>query len=183
MILKNIFLLLFAFLSSCLEINDNISKPDTNPFFDLKTYFSSEVSRLSGINNVKKITSVNGNKEILNLDSLNIRTELKIFSDSDINRPAWTDKYLIDSLKNDSGQLLKLIYSTNDEKLKTKKIEIDFEDEAITQIIIEKNASSAISSMNQLLTYIPSKGYLIERQQDVTLGGKNEFKVEVIFED
>lgn len=179
--MKNFAWLFIFILPGCLDLNDNSSKPETNPFFDLKAYFKEEVTRLENLQNVKKITNVNGNEEVLNMETIDLKSELKIFSDSDINRPAWTDKYAIDSLKTANGQLKKLSYTANDEKLKTKKIEIDFEHTLVSKIMITKDASSAISSMNQLLTYHPKEGYLIERRQDVVLAGQNEFKVEVQF--
>ena len=181
--LKFQYLLLFVFTVFLSCSNDSAPQPQNQElaFFDLKSYFQTEIERLSDLRNISKTTEVNGETETKVLDSIDWKNDLKIFSDSDINKPAWTDKYSIDSLKNENGKLSQIKYEALDLKMKTKLLEIDFENEKVSKIIIEKAASSAISEVAERLIYEPQKGFKIDRSQDITGAGKNEFKVRVEF--
>ncbi len=150
-------------------------------YFDLKGYFDSEVQRLAKFQKVKKTATVDGQQEERTIDSLNFEEELKIFSNADINRAAWSDKYEIDSVFNQQQQLVQLNYTSKDEDLRTKKISIDFEANAVSKVFIENSTSSAVADTKQLLTYEPEVGYTIESHQKVSFTDDNTFLVEVRF--
>ncbi len=151
-------------------------------FFDLRGYFDKEAQRLKG-RTVKKAASIDGRREEQIQDSLDFARELKIFSENDINRPAWSDSYQIDSTFNGQGELVQISYTANSEKLKTRKIQIDFADQAVSKIYIESGTSSAVADTKQKLVYDPSGGYSIERFQQVALTDGNTFLVEVEFRE
>ncbi|MEK7254564.1 MAG: hypothetical protein AAB316_07460, partial [Bacteroidota bacterium] len=117
------FLLLFACQDN--QPSGESKSDSSQPFFDLKGYFNQEVQRLANIRSIKKTAVVDGQKEEKMLDTLNFEQELKIFSDNDINRPAWSGKYQMDSIFNENKELVKLNYTASDESLKTQKMEID----------------------------------------------------------
>ncbi len=171
--------ILFA-LASCSENPVNV-KPGEQRYFDLKGYFDGEVKRLTGLPKVKKIATVDGQREERIIDSLDFEEELQIFSNADINRAAWSDKYAIDSVFNDQRQLTQLNYTSNDKDLRTQKISIDFSENAVSKIFIENSSSSAVADTKQLLTYEPGVGYTIESHQKVSLTDDNTFLVEVQF--
>ena len=184
--MKKILLLFFTFLllSAC---KNNVAKPNPSsvvglPFFDLKGYFEKEITRLEGIKKGKKTSVVNDKREEKTLDSLDFRSELKIFSSSDINRPAWADKYDIEELFNPKGQQAETNYLAKSEKLKTRKISIEFEAGKVSKIFIENRIPSLIATTRQRLSYRPQKGYSIEINQKVIFSADNYFLVEVAFE-
>lgn len=171
--------ILFA-LASCSETPVNV-KPGDKKYFDLKGYFDGEAKRLAGLPKVKKIATVDGQREERIIDSLDFEEELKIFSNADINRAAWSDKYAIDSVFNEQQQLTQLNYTSNDKDLRTQKISIDFNENGVSKIFIENSSSSAVADTKQLLTYQPEAGYTIESHQKVSMTDDNTFLVEVQF--
>ena len=150
-------------------------------YFDLKAYFDSETNRMASVGRVKKIATVDGVREEHILDSINFGQELKIFSNADINRPAWSDKYIIDSVFNEQQQLARLEYKSKDDDLRTKQITVEFEAGDVSRVQIENSSNSAIADTRQLLTYLPKVGYIIESGQKVTFAEDNKFVVEVQF--
>ncbi|MEZ4958659.1 MAG: hypothetical protein R2830_02455 [Saprospiraceae bacterium] len=166
---------------ACADSNQEVLQPGQKKYFDLKGFFNEETKRLETFSTVKKIATVDGVREEHVLDSLNFGQELKIFSNADINRPAWSDKYAIDSVFNEQKQLTRLNYTTEDKDLRTRQITVDFEDGQVLKIFIENSTSSAIADTKQLLTYQPASGYTIESKQAVALSKDNAFLVEVQF--
>jgi hypothetical protein len=180
--LNKISIFFVVFFIGCLGNDQTESTPTSLTFFDLKGFFQTEIKQLKNVRNISKITEVNGQKETLKLDSIDFEIDLKIFSDADINKPSWQDKYSVDSLINEDGQISKLTYGAQSQKLKIRNLEIDYVDGKVSQISIIKSSSSAISEVSEKLIYKPNSGYNIEREQDITLSGKNQFRVEVKFE-
>ncbi|MBI5915039.1 MAG: hypothetical protein HY842_06650 [Bacteroidetes bacterium] len=171
---------MLTFLLSC-QSGTKPGRKAEKSFFDLKAYFESETQRLANGNKAKKIVAVGNIKEEQVLDSINYRQELGIFSASDINRPAWSDKYKTDSIFNDEKELVRLDYTAADEKLKTRKISIDFEKQTVVGVFIENNTTSTIASSRQILAYRPATGYTIESHQDAALTNDQFFSIEVQF--
>ncbi len=159
------------------------SKPvfEKKPYFDLKGYFDGEIQRLNSKGRAKKMVLAGGKKEEQIVESINFQKELSVFSESDVNRPAWSDKYIVDTAFNEQKQIIYLHIKAIDEKLKTRKIDIEFRDALISRILIENNASSFIASSNQVLIYEPSFGYSIENHQKVAMADDQIFKVAVQF--
>lgn len=172
---------MFITISACSEkpSRANVKKGE-KIFFDLQGYFDQEAKRLTGTL-AKKIASVDGQREEQTPDSIDFVRDLKIFSQNDINRPAWSDSYQIDSTFNQQKELTRLSYTASDEKMKTRKILIDFEQGTVSKIFIENGTSSAVANTKQILTYEPLKGYSIESHQKVTLADDNVFLIEVQF--
>jgi hypothetical protein len=151
-------------------------------FFDLKGYFDGEIQRLQSIGSrAKKVVLANGKHEEQIVHSINFQQELSVFSESDVNRPAWSDKYVVDTAFNEQRQISHLHIKAIDEKLKTHKIDIDFKNTFVTRILIENNSSSSIASSSQVLIYEPRFGYSIESNQKVAMSDGQIFKVVVQF--
>jgi hypothetical protein len=156
--------------------------PESNHkrFFDLEEYFAKEAVRLGEIGKARKTVFVGGKKEVLVLDSIGFGRDLQVFSKSDINRPAWSDKYAIDSIFS-QNTLAELRYHSKDDNLKTQSIVIDFDDFMVSKIVVENNASSFFASSSQLLTYEPQHGYSIKSEQKVASNQGERFGVSVEF--
>jgi len=174
------FLSLCLLVSACQPTSDSAILLESR-FFDLKGYFEQEIQRLGEKGKAQKQVMVDGKKEERGVDSVDFRKELNVFASSDINRPAWSDAYKVDSVFNKSGEVLRLGISALDKNLKAQQITIDYFDRNVSKIFIENVSKNPITTAIQRLTYMPSAGYIIESHQDIHVGGEHDFKVEVHF--
>jgi len=177
-----VFFIINIFLSACNEIATPATQGDKpNIFFDLKGFFQKEKAHLEKINSFKKIVSIDGVSEEKTLTKLDFEKELSIFIASDINRPAWSDKYKVDSTFTEKNQLTKLTYTALDNSLKTKVLTIDFLNNIASKIAIEKSTDNTIAQSKQFLTYNIGKGYTIQSEQNLSLSTTKTIRVNVSY--
>ncbi|MBR9923322.1 MAG: hypothetical protein GYB31_21020 [Bacteroidetes bacterium] len=150
------------------------------PYYDLEAYFKAEGDRLdaSGFQ-FQKTARVNGKTEERQLSDLEWATEFKAFADSDINLPAWYDKYAIDSSFTANGGLERITYTLQDSSLRTKFIQIDFQDDKPKYIEIHRESQSPLATTSSDLTYDPDQGYFIQHKQLLKLSEEKTISVEV----
>ena len=178
-IVKSIFLFLtLALFSSCSDEPRITSVSE--PFFDLKTFFIQERSKLEDIKKVIKKASVDGIIEEKTVDSIDLEKELALFVDSDINRIAWLDKYKVDSLFN-NNKLSQVNYLAKDDQLKTKQLTVHFNNNTVDSINIIRRITSLVAKLEQHLKYVPSKGYSIESRQETSLSSVHVLELDVQF--
>ncbi len=175
-----VLMLFFVFFSCSTKSSDKSIKTGKKIYFDLQSFFDQEIERLAGVQ-VKKTTSVGAESEERILDETDFERDLKIFSQNDINRPAWSDSYQIDSAFDGRGSLQQLSYTALDPDMKTQSILVDFNGEAVSKIFIENSSSTTVAQTKQILTYEPTKGYSIESHQKVAFTDDNIFLIEVSF--
>ena len=93
--IKNLFLI--SILISFFACGDKTNAPVKaleKPYYDVKGFFDGETKRLTeGGMKIKKTVTVNGKSETKIIEKPNFEEEFKLFVASDINRPAWSDKY------------------------------------------------------------------------------------------
>ena len=178
-----VILLFLVFSSTGCDVSASVDNPrkEDNRYFDLKGFIGSEITRLSNESNFTKAVYVNGEKEEKVIEKLDLENELKPFSDSDINKPSWSDKYEVDSLIDETGKLIKLNYKAKDEKLRTQFLSVSYQNEVVSEIVIKNQSMSSVAEVIQLLSYKPEKGFIIESTQDVTTIEKNHSKIQVTF--
>ncbi len=151
-------------------------------FFDLKGYMSEQVEGLKASKpRVKKRVSINGKSEEQLSDDINFEEELAIFINSDINKPAWSDKYSKDSSFS-GGQLQNIRYLAKEENLKTQMMQVSFSGSAVSKIELKNRASAAIVTAEETMTYTPGKGYSIIYKEMPVLAEAKNFTVEAVFE-
>lgn len=174
---------LVVFLSSCSDFSpsETTAQLKQKKYFDLAGYFETQIERLGQRDDFEKSTSVNGIVETQSNAQVDLEKELAIFSSADINRPAWSDKYEVDSTFNEQKELVNLRYQTSDEKLRTRQIFIEFEKGEVSKIEIENLTSSTIANTEQTLTYEPNQGYAIESRQKVQTIDEAVLRIEVKF--
>jgi len=175
-------ILLFSFflalwMSCAPEKSNNIS---LSGFFDLKEYFKLQQKELIKVQAFRKTIRLDKQIEEKTLTDLNVVEELAIFSNSDINKNAWFDKYTIDSILQ-KNQLVALHYNAIDKKLKTKKLSIYFTEASVDSIHILNQANNIVVNSSQTLKYIPSKGYHIFSNQMLTSQPEHALTVDVEF--
>jgi hypothetical protein len=172
--------LLLGWLAACGSEQRTI--PTGKQFFDLRHYFEQEVDILQQRRpKVLKRVSLGTQTEEHQLDSINFKQELGVFANSDINRPAWSDKYAVDSIFAEGSQLAKLEYKALDEAMKTRKVLVEFKAGSVEKVFIENKSENTVASSSQLLTYLAGTGYTIESHQKVAMSDDAFFKVEVVF--
>lgn len=151
-------------------------------FFDLRAFFEEEIARLQAENpKIKKEIEINGKTEQKTQEEVDFKKELAIFIRSDINKPAWKDKYGVDSVVV-SNDLIRLDYIALDSTLKTRLLSIEFEDAAVNKVSITNKTDSPLIQSQQQLTFEPKKGYQIANQQDLSLSDDSQLRIVATFE-
>jgi hypothetical protein len=154
----------------------NQKKAET-PFFDLKSFFEEEARYLKAQNmSIKKTIRHNDTTEEHIIKVENWNDELRLFSESDINKPSWKNKYTLDSTDIGNGLVL-LHYKATDKGLSTQVLDVKLADANVHSIVIINKTSNQVYEAQQYLTYIPHKSYTIEKIQDVTLFDKDEYNI------
>ncbi len=152
---------------------ENLQEGTQKEYFDLKGYFEQRIEQLK--NHKKPITKTvvhNGASETKQVQITNWETELGMFAESDINKPAWKVSYT----KLDSAGAV--VYNAVDEDLKTRKIVIDKNaGGAIKHIYIYNEVSNALYRATEELNYFPDSIYTIKKYQKVKLLGANTYKI------
>jgi hypothetical protein len=193
-----IFITLISFILSCNnndKTNHSVTQTQETPsvpqtpaayseqtkpvFFDLKSFIKQEIERLKNIKTVEKTVTVNGKSETKKVSISNWEDELAPFTNSDINRPAWKDKYrLKEGLIAQEGKFKR--YEATDENLKTRVLGVKLtDDDKILTVFIENNEESAVSSASQKLTYNVGKSYKIESKQKTLTSKEDNVVIEV----
>lgn len=166
------------------EPQRQLAKDALSPaFFDLKAYFEQEVQRLSQSKpQVFKKVTINGAEEQQNLEQIDFQQELQVFAQSDINRPNWLEKYHADTTFF-NGHPSRILYKAMEEKLRTRLIDIEFEQNTVSKITIQNGGKSIVAGSQQELIYLPQSGYLIKSHQTTALSKDKDLSIEVRFRD
>jgi hypothetical protein len=145
-------------------------------YFDLKTYFTKTATKLNTIKPfVEKTVSKNQLSENKKLKISNWITELALFIDADINKPAWKDSYAKDS------SATKIIYTAKEADLKTQKIEIDLKNGLPVKFKINSKMDNLLFHTTEELEFYPDSVYIINKHQKVMLLGENNYLIKGIF--
>lgn len=169
-------MILIFFVSSC-----QVEKVDTNlqPFFDLNDFLDKELISISNLKSIKKKVSINGIIDEQTLDDFDLKKDLEIFRNANINKVAWLDKYEVDSTMNNLSQLTKLKYNALDKNMKTREFIVIYNQGKVNSISINRLSTNQITLSDQHLQYFPNKGFSVESNQKVTMTDKQSLKIEV----
>jgi hypothetical protein len=168
------FILLLVCVQSCKhDSGDNVLNVQ---FFDLKGYFKADSVRLTKLNPLVNKTVIHNNvTETKKVRIPNWGTELSLFTQSDINKPAWKASYLVQSTDDF------LIYKAKDPALKTRDIIIKRNGNKIKWILIFNHTKNILYETVEKLSYFPDSLYLIEKTQRVRLLGTDQYKIKGSF--
>ncbi len=143
-------------------------------FFDMKAFFEKEANNFE-YKSLKKTATLNGKVETKTISDFDIKEELSMFSKSNINRPAWKDKYKVTETPN------KITYKAADEELNIKSVVVEKKEGTVSKITIISSSENSLLETNRTMIYEPNKGFLIDKSQSVALGGKDSMKIKVEF--
>lgn len=166
---KALFLLIF--LAACGSKEDSLNT--SKKYFDIRGYFEKEAERLQLQNpTIKKLVSQNSESEQKEIKITDWKTEFELFTESDINKPAWRNSY---TLVKTEG---KTEYLSTDNELRTKEIRISLSaNGAVKQISIFNKTSNPLYTSIEELFYFPDSLYGITKHQNVQIIGKNSYSV------
>ncbi len=162
-----VFILLLAFTACVSPENSAVQSEKT--FFDLKGFMEHEAQKLSTAKLEKRI-KIGDKTESKTFDTPNWTQELLVFSNSDINKTDWTDKYTVENKGNS------LVYIANDSTLKTKRLQVDFNDsqnknfDNIKSLMVINNTRNVLYESSEFLSYYPNDNFTIIRNQRVKTG-------------
>lgn len=170
------FILVLFFLIAC----GNDPKNYSEKYFSLREKIFEDTLRYTkeNLNLEKSILMNQSDSSIVKVIHPHWERELKIITDADINRPSWRDKYETDSTFT-GNHLNSISYTSTDEKLSVRKIEISFSDSIQTveriQIQLEKN--TLLNSTKTTISYTPDYGYDIFSSKKVILFREKTFLI------
>ena len=146
-------------------------------FQDIRGFFVKEVKRLEKQKiTVDKIVRRNGISERQENISPVWNTELSLFSESDINKPAWRESYSVH--KNNTT----ISYTALDNKRRTRAIRIKRNKMGkLIELAVVNRTSNYLYSSSEELLYIPDSLYRIIKMQNVILLGKNSYEITGVF--
>ncbi len=175
--------LLLLFACGQVEPKEQSIKAPQPAFFDLKGYFNQEIKRLNQAKPklFKKVT-INGSEEQRELGAVDFKQELQVFIQSDINRPNWLEKYRADTTFF-NGNPSRILYKAIDKTLRTRLIDIEFQQNIVSKITIQNGGKSIVAGSQQELIYLPQSGYLIKSHQTTALSKDKDLTIEVRFRD
>lgn len=166
----------------CGCVSTDIQPPLTSGFFDLKTFFEKEIAeKAKTVSTFQKTVTLDGVSEMQKLTTFNLADELKVFSEANINKTAWLDRYEADSIFSDKGSLEKITYTALKEDLRTQKLSVHFDNKKVDTIYIRQISENLLAGAAQILLYVPEYGYKIENRQKITSLDPHKLSVDVVF--
>ena len=113
-------------LSSCSFSQGNQKEgAKIDAYFDLAGLIKQQVEDLSAANpTIRKEAIIDGQQEVLELDSLNWEKELNIFAKTDINKPRLLSQYRTTTYTNDAGKRVTQYQNVEDNVSGVIKMEI-----------------------------------------------------------
>lgn len=160
---------------------DKLTSTATAKFFDLKGYFSGEAIRLAKSNpEINKTAVYNKQPETQRVHITNWTNELSMFSESDINKPAWRASYDVQS---SDGFIT---YKARDPELKTQDIVIKKNGSNVRWIFIYNHVRRTLFNVmlyetKETLTYFPDSLYQVQKRQVTRVLGIKTYNVKGVF--
>ena len=164
-----VFIFIIFILISCRDTEQK----STTRYMDLKGFFEGESNRLQKLNiKIKKSVGRNGIFETKNNITVDWKNELSLFTESDINKPAWNNRYKI------TGDSINIFYKAIDSNLHTRSIHIKKDSSGrLVHISILNYTSNNLYNSSESLSYTPDSIYKIVKHQDVLLLGNNKYEI------
>jgi len=169
---KLIFLLVLITLFTACESTDRKELNTKKNYFDLQGFFDKEALRLASKKPfVNKTISVNDSSESKSIRISDWKKELSAFTDADINKSSWEGLFQI------SKSVGYEVYSSDDEKVPVKKVEVFKKNGAVKGLrILVINTNTLYNSVDTL-SYYPDSIYQIIKKQDIRFLNTKEYKI------
>lgn len=157
-------------IASCKR--DSNAAADTKAFFDIKGFFEADSARLTKENPlVTKTVIHNKVSETQKVHISDWGTELSLFIQSDINKPAWRDSYEVSTSDNITR------YKAKDPSLKTQVVLLKMENGKLKWIMIANHTKNILYENSEKLSYFPDSLYVIAKKQSVRILGTSTYRI------
>jgi len=167
-LIKIAFLLII--LSSCSQPTQN--KAQAKAYFDLKGYFEKEADRLDKLGlKIDKSVSINGIEEHKLIKVEDFNKELNSFITLDINKASWRDAFKVKKENN------LLMYTTDNEKIPVKKVEIQYQNNKVSSIYIVTEVDNILYHSTDTLSYRSNQFYEIKKTQKIKLLKEKKYTI------
>ncbi len=174
-------LFLISIISTCQLEDGATNKIKSSVFFDLKDFFKQEAKRLAEVKQIQKKVIINGQVEEQTIDSPDWEKAFRIFTQSDINKTSWFDKYQVDTSYHSDQSIASIAYRALDKSLKTRELDVQFSKQQAQKIYILNEVNNPILRTQQQLTYEREKGYHVRSWQKQALAEERNLEIEVRF--
>ena len=176
---KNLALLglLFVF-GACAEIESPVENPNPDYFFDLKEYINQYAAsaKAKDMTLTKEVDKNGEKRSTVQLDSLDWEKELGLIRESDINKPAWKEKYE----KSTVGDTL--IYRCTDPELTVRELKVLKNESGVHYISIQRHTTNVLYTAHQEIQFYPDSLYAVQAHQVIKVLGENKFTTRLIME-
>ena len=180
-------LLIFSLVhTACFRSGDTeeakACKATADKFFGLCEYMSSIIIEYSEEDfKVNKKVTLNDNSEQLNDLSINWETELKPLAAAYINRPAWLDKFTVDTTRSSNGY--SVTYRSVSSNIPVKELSIRFltsesSPEVVDEITVETGRKNLLYTSREVIRFEPGRRYQVEGRQRTLFLSKTTFSVD-----
>ncbi|THH40623.1 hypothetical protein [Neolewinella litorea] len=170
-------LLLSLFLTGCYA-DDLREEMNEEPFFDLAAYIDAQVDSLEQAGTaVTKTIFLNGTTETKKITDLNFGNDLKVFRESDINKPAYLDKYKVQ--REESADRIVRTYTATDSTMQTRRLTVVSRDDRPIYLEIIRKTGTVLSEGDHRLVYDPTRGYRMRTEQVNRFGDDLDANIEV----
>lgn len=162
-------LVLLIGITACKNKNKQEAGTGSPNFFDLKTVVNADIKNLTANKcSIKKDVVIDGKSESQLLGSVDFEKELQPLIDCDINKAAWKDKFLVDSIESNGEKSIHYSALSDKVNIKSMRIIMDERNE-VKKIEIRKEIRSFTFSFDSEIEYFPGKGYDINTAQKAFL--------------
>lgn len=161
---KLIFGVLVVNFNACTSQDKKAEKIGLN--FNIPHYLNSEASRLNRLRSgvIKKIY-LNKEQDSLTINSVNWTKELELFAAIDLNKAAWKDQFLCDTLS--VANTVIVTYKAKINSIPVRQVKLIYFNGKLESIRIVKQSDNFIVKSSSQLIYQPSSGYTYKSFQSI----------------
>jgi hypothetical protein len=166
-------LILISVLTRCNQVPTEVAQ---KPYFDIDSFFTDQINLLQNDSLVvMKTSAINGKTDQHQMNWTDWKREFALFLASDINKVSLIGKYMVDTLPGKDSGDVKIRYSAQDSSMRTRLVEVTFNDHQPKVIYITNKTSGFLTSSSENLLYLPLKGYVIKTSTKNKFFGGNDF--------
>lgn len=177
------FLSLFCLFTFSCKPNKQNHVATSGEYFDLSALVREDINYNKAHECAEeKTVYLNGRHETRKLDTVNWDEELDILLNCDINLPAWSGKFKVDSTATTIANpgCMQYFYRSTDKKIPINSLTVNKDSlHRIINVIIQKQVKSILFSHRQSIEYIPRVGYSLRSEQKTNLFNSLSINVDI----
>ncbi len=149
-------------------------------YFDLQRFFNSEAQRLSASKaQLKKSTLFDGQHDSTILTQPDWHKEFALLMHADINKPAWKNSFVIDTVNHDSILLIR--YTATENHIAVRLLEVTRVKGEVIKIHCKSVADNFVYATTQEMWYAPHEGFSVWGSQKVLWFYEKRYEIKTAF--